>query len=294
MIAQVSKPLTVSTSDLTELKTQIAQLSATVAALQLLRSAGPSRRSFGRGRRRSRSRPRTTNLCWIDLAEMAAEQRRVGSPYDENVSGPKLQQLPLTTGNDTILRDISTPSHRPIVPLSLRRKAFSSLHNISLSGSRTTGKLVSDCFVWPAMHKDLKAWIGACIACQRIKAQWHKNAPIGTFPGSSLRLSHLHLGIVGPLPLSNVCSYLLTCVGRFTRWPEAIPLSDIAAPTVVKAFLSRWVAIIGATSQSRLTVVPSLSLSSSSISSPFYTVPTSGRQPIARLLTGWSSGFTAS
>ncbi|BHF80220.1 hypothetical protein SprV_0702334400 [Sparganum proliferum] len=28
-------------------------------------------------------------------------------------------------------------------------------------------------------------------------------------------------------------------------WPEVIPLPDIVAPTVVKAFLSRWVAIFG-------------------------------------------------
>ncbi|BHF62508.1 hypothetical protein SprV_0200549000 [Sparganum proliferum] len=61
-IAQVSQPLNVSTSDLAELKTQIAHLSATVAALQLRRSPGPSRRPFGRDRRRSRSRLRTANL----------------------------------------------------------------------------------------------------------------------------------------------------------------------------------------------------------------------------------------
>ncbi|BHF70957.1 hypothetical protein SprV_0401401000 [Sparganum proliferum] len=105
---------------------------------------------------------------------MAAEQRRVGSPCDEDVSGLQLQELPTTTGNGTILCDVSTPSHRPFVPPSLRHK--------------------------------------------------------------------------GPLLLSNGCSYLLTCVDRFARWPEAIPLPDIAAPTVVKAFLSRWVAIFGAPS----------------------------------------------
>ncbi|BHF64597.1 hypothetical protein SprV_0200760300 [Sparganum proliferum] len=121
------------------------------------------------------SRPSIAHLqlsSGIDLAEMAAEQRRVGSPCDEDVSGLRLQELPLTTGNGTILCDVSTPSHRPFVPPSLRR----------------------------------------------------------------------------PLPLSNGCSYLLTCVDRFTRWPEAIPLPDVAAPTVVKAFLSRWVAIFGAPS----------------------------------------------
>ncbi|BHF59229.1 hypothetical protein SprV_0100218600 [Sparganum proliferum] len=184
----------------------------------------------------------------IDLAEMAAEQHRVGSPCDEDVSRLQLQELPLTTGNGTILCDVSTTSHRPFVPPSLRRKVFSSLHNLSHPGSGATDKLVSDRFVWPAMHKDLNAWTRACIPCQRSKIQRHNKAPIGTFPGPGARFSHVHLDIVGPLPLSNGCSYLLTCVDRFTRWPEAILLPDIAAPAVVKAFLSRWVAIFGAPS----------------------------------------------
>nr|VZI49519.1 unnamed protein product [Spirometra erinaceieuropaei] len=184
----------------------------------------------------------------IDLAEMAAEQRLVGPPCDEDVSGLQLQELPLTTGNGTILCDVSTPSHRPFVPPSLRRKVFSSLRNLSHPGSRATDKLVSDRFVWPGMHNDLKAWTRACIGSQRNKVRRHNKTPIGIFPTPDARFSHIHLDIVGPLPLSNGCSYLLTCVDRFTRWPEAIPLPDVAAPTVVKAFLSRWVAIFGAPS----------------------------------------------
>nr|VZI30928.1 unnamed protein product [Spirometra erinaceieuropaei] len=182
------------------------------------------------------------------LKEMAAEQRRVGSPCDEDFSGLQLQELPLTTGNSTILCDVSTPSHRPFVPPSLCRKVFSSLHNLSHPGSRATDKLLSDCFVWPGMHKDLKTRTRACIACQRSKIQRHNKAPIGTFSGPGARFSHVHLDIVGPLPLSNGCSYLLICVDRFTRWPEAIPLPGIAAPAVVKALLSRWVVILGAPS----------------------------------------------
>nr|VZI42160.1 unnamed protein product [Spirometra erinaceieuropaei] len=197
------------------------------------------------------SRPSFAHLqlsSGIDLTEMAVEQRRVGSPSDEDVSGLQLQELPLTTGNGIILCDVSTRFHRPFVPPSLRRKVFSSLYNLSHPVSRATDKLVSDRFVWPGMHKDLTTWTRACIPCQRSKIQRHNKAPIGTFPGPGARFSHVHLDIVGPLPLSDGCSYLLTCVDRYTRWPEAIPLSDIAAPTVVKAFLSRWVAIFGAPS----------------------------------------------
>nr|VZH94044.1 unnamed protein product [Spirometra erinaceieuropaei] len=93
----------------------------------------------------------------IDLAEMAAEQRRVGPPCDEDVSGLHFQELSLTTGNGIILCDVSTPFHRPFVPPSLRRKVFSSLHNLSHPGSRATDKLVSDRFVclvctWTSRH----------------------------------------------------------------------------------------------------------------------------------------------
>lgn len=37
----------------------------------------------------------------------------------------------------------------------------------------------------------------------------------------------------------------ITCVDRFTRWPEAIPLPDIQAETVARAFFTGWIARFG-------------------------------------------------
>nr|VZI02434.1 unnamed protein product [Spirometra erinaceieuropaei] len=165
----------------------------------------------------------------IDLAEMAAEQRRVGPPCDEDVSGLHLQELPLTTGNGTILCDVSTPSHRPFVPPSLRRKVFSSLHNLSHPGSRATDKLVSDRFVWPGMHKELKAWTRACMACQRSKIQRHNKAPIGTFPGPGSRFSHVHLDIVGRCTRIRTTAYHPAANGMVERFHRQLKASLRAA-----------------------------------------------------------------
>nr|VZI01907.1 unnamed protein product [Spirometra erinaceieuropaei] len=184
----------------------------------------------------------------IDLCAMAAEQQRVGCPGDESVSGLQLKDVPLTTGSGTILCDVSTPFHRPFVPASMRRAVFQTLHGLSHPGIRASQKLLAERFVWPGMNKDVKAWARSCLSCQRNKVQRHNKSPPGTFPSPDARFSHVHLDVVGPLPPSNGFTYLLTCVDRYTRWAEAIPLPNVQAETIVKAFVSRWVAMFGAPS----------------------------------------------
>ena len=73
----------------------------------------------------------------------------------------------------------------------------------------------------------------------------HTVTPLGSFSVPEARFDHVHLDIVGPFPTCKGYSYLLTCVDRFTRWPEAILLVDTTASTIAHAFISGWMARYG-------------------------------------------------
>ena len=51
--------------------------------------------------------------------------------------------------------------------------------------------------------------------------------------------------IVGPLSSSNGYNDLFTCIDRYTRWPESIPMTDATDESCASALLSGWMARFG-------------------------------------------------
>ena len=117
--------------------------------------------------------------------------------------------------------DVSKPGYRrPFVPEPLRYQIFLQYHGLAHPGVKRTRFLISKRFVWPNLKRDVGEWTRICQICQRSKITKHTSAPLSHFDWSPTRLDHVHIDLIGPLPVSNGNRYCLTMIDRATRWPE--------------------------------------------------------------------------
>ncbi|BHF62300.1 hypothetical protein SprV_0200528200 [Sparganum proliferum] len=193
------------------------------------------------------SRPDINTLTSdFDLAKLADLQTADESIADLRTSTTvQLRDVPLPASPGTILCDWSTGTPRPVVPLSYRKTVFEHFHSLSHPGIRASRKLIAARFIWPKMNSDIALWTKQCLACQKNKVHRHTFSPPSTFAVPDVRLHHVHLDLVGPLPPSRGYTHILTAVDRFTRRPIAVVISDTSAENIAMVILTHWISTFG-------------------------------------------------
>jgi hypothetical protein len=167
----------------------------------------------------------------ISNSRMAANQ----------VSCPSTLQATLTV-RSPLLCDVAHGITRPLVPLVDRATVFHAIQ----PGICATKRMVSACFVWRDVSKDVATICRNCKQCKRGKVHKQPAAPLHAIPVPALRFSHMHVDLVGLLPASAKGHMYMY------KWVVAVPLHNMEASTRTDAFIANWVAQTGAPYSYRL------------------------------------------
>ena len=191
--------------------------------------------------------PASTGLLkWAELVELQA----TWAELEKWRASSSLQLRQVEVEGQKVWCDGRTGTWRPLVPPELRHVVWASVHGLAHPGVRATCRLMSNKFVWPGLATDCKEWCRQCTSCNKAKVTKQEITAVEKMAIPEARFSHMHVDLVGPLPVTREgFIYLLTMVDRSTRWPEVVCLKNIAAETVLEAFISTWVARFGVPAQ---------------------------------------------
>ena len=151
---------------------------------------------------------------------------------------------------DVPAEDEWTVKYQVVIPKAYQAKILSTAHETPLAGhlgvNKTYQKILNH-FYWPNLKKDVAEFCRSCHTCQVIGKpnQTIPKAPLQPIPAFEEPFSRIIIDWVGPLPKTRSGNqYLLTIMCASTRFPEAIPLRDVKAKTIVKA-LTKFFSVFG-------------------------------------------------
>ena len=186
-----------------------------------------------------------TEFSIVELAEIQNTDEELKNLLKDPKCSLSLKKIQWDSGKSSIYCDLLGETLRPYIPSELRKRVFHLFHNPAHPNAKITERVIAKRYVWPSMRRNVSDWCKQCTACQQSKVSRYNRLLPASFMVPDGRFRHVHMDIIGPLPLSNGYQYCLTMIDRFSRWPEAVPLQNIEALTVCRAFVDQWISRYG-------------------------------------------------
>ena len=134
--------------------------------------------------------------------------------------------------------------HQIVVPKVYQSEILKLAHESPMGGhlgiNKTYSKITKH-FYWPQIRHCVAEFCKTCHTCQMVGKPNQKIpvAPLKPIPAFEEPFSKVIIDCVGPLPKTKSRNqYLLTIMCASTRFPEAIPLTNITAPKISKALVN--------------------------------------------------------
>lgn len=168
---------------------------------------------------------------------------RVAYYMDQDVLMRKWSPYSIDNNN---LNDV----YQIVLPQGYRSQLVAVAHESQWSGHfgvTKTYQLILKHFFWPGMKTDVTTHCRTCHTCQIVGKpnQRIPHAPLHPIPIMEQPFDRVIMDCVGPLPRTkNGNQYLLTIMCAATRFPEAIPLRQITARSIIKA-LTHYFSLFG-------------------------------------------------
>ena len=131
-----------------------------------------------------------------------------------------------------------------LIPKSWKYTVLVEAHNkLGHQENTHTYCLIKHQYYWKGMNKDIQKDIANCTLCCREKAKI-QNYPLQIMEISNRPFDKIAMDLITECETSNSGNkHMLTIIDHLTGWPEANPILDISADTIVSTFINEYLSV---------------------------------------------------
>ena len=177
--------------------------------------------------------------------------KRLRAQIKNNIANKKYEYQANEDGTVYIRKKDKDTFWRIVIPekmIPILLQYFHADVNFHHQGINRMEQIIRPRYYWKGLREDIKFTVQQCPHCREARDKLDEKQTGKFIPiEAAYTFEMVCMDIVGPLPVtSSENRYLLTIIDRFTRFTMAIPLPEISATAVARAFVNSWIYLFGA------------------------------------------------